>query len=317
MPVDLTTLRLLYLRRVVVTLANTLGLDAAMAFARWLARGVYDLNTPTRQRVEESLDLAFPNELTQAQRSRLACRAFENIAAFWVEVFFTHRRLRERSYRRFVEFENDETVEAIAASRRGALLVTAYFGNLAVTAYALAQRIRPLYVVIDEAQHPVLKPWQQELYRQPNVELIPRERARGRLADLLSSGRKVCLVGEHGRARGRGIEVPYLGRSLRCYPTVGLLARWCEVPVYVASARRLESPFRFSLSVALAADPLRLPQAEDATEVITRRYMAGLEGLIRAHPEQYMWTRQWDPQEADRPAQPAGSEGADPASGCE
>jgi len=293
MPLDLLSLRLIYIRRVVVTLAHILGWGGAMAFARWLARGVFDLNTPARRRAVDHLSRAYQDKLTSEQRDVLARDVFEHIAAFWVEAFFARRKLRVGSWRRFVAFDDDAVVQSLAGSPRGALLVTAYFGNLAVGAYALGQVCRPLYVVIDEAEHPVLKSWQDELYRQPNLEFLPRRRARAQTADLLSAGRKVLIVGEHPRRRGRAIEVDYLGQPWPCYPTVGVLARGCDVPVHVVAARRLSGEFRFAVSVELAADPANLPPNEDPTEAITRRYMGGLEAAIRRWPEQYFWTRGW------------------------
>ncbi len=299
MSLDPTTLRLMYVRRVVVTLANALGLDGAMTFSRWLARGVFDLNTPARRRAERNLVRAYGDALTPEERGRLTRSVFEQIAAFWVEAFFAHRRLRVSSWQQFVAFEDPARVRSMASSPRGALLVTGYFGNLAVAAYALGQVARPLHVVIDEVQHPVLKAWQDELYRQPNVELLARARAKSRLADLLSDGAKVLMVGEHVRPRGRGVTVEYLGRPCRCYPTVGMLARWCDVPVYVVTARRGQRPFRFILSCELTADPRRLPSEQDAVEAITRQYMRCLETVIRRWPTQYLWTRIWDRAEAE------------------
>ncbi len=295
MPLDRHSLRLIYVRRVIVPLANTLGFRAAMGLARYLARGVFDMNTPGRLRAEQNLQRAYGDTLKPEQRLELARRAFESIAAFWVEAFFVHRKLRVSSWRHCVELEDEPLVRAMADSTRGALVVTGYLGNFAVGAYALAQLCRPLHVVIDEVQHPVLKSWQDELYRQPNLELLASHRARGRLADLLSDGAKVFIVGEHVRARGRTVGVEFLGQPYRCYPTVGLLARWCDVPVYTVSARRLPGPFRFALSAELAADPRDLGSDQDPTEAITQRYMRQLEAQVRRWPGQYLWTRPWEP----------------------
>ncbi len=293
MPLDLLSLRLIYIRRIVVTLAHTLGWARAMAFARWLARGVFDLNTPARRRAADNLSQAYGDELTPEQRDRLARDVFEHIAAFWVEAFFARRKLRISSWRRFVSFDDEPAVRSLAESPRGALLVTAYLGNLAVGAYALGQVCRPLYVVIDEAEHPVLRSWQDELYRQPNLEFLPRQRAGAQTADLLSAGQKVLIVGEHPRRHGRAIELDYLGQSWPCYPTVGVLARWCNVPVHTVAARRLPGEFRFAVSVGPAVDPVDLADGEDPAEAITQRYMAGLEAAIRRWPDQYLWTHGW------------------------
>jgi len=292
---DRVTFQLIYVRRVIVTLVNTIGPERAMGAARWLAQGAFDLETPARKRAELNLSRAYGNALSSRERSELIRRVFENIAAFWVEVFLSRRKLRCSSWRRFVEFDDEPFLRSIAQSPRGAILVTAYFGNFAVGAYALGQIFRPLYVVIDELRHPVLKSWQDELCRQPNIRLLPRHRTRGRLADLLRAGQKVLLIGEHVRLRGRAVEVNYLGRPCRCYPTVGVLARWCDVPVVAVAARREAGVFRFCVSSVMVADPRGLDPQPNPVDTITARYIHGLEAIIRRWPEQYLWTRDWEP----------------------
>jgi lauroyl/myristoyl acyltransferase len=294
-PWDRATLRLIYLRHVVVTLVNVLGPQRSLALARWLARGVFDLAPPARQRADSSIAQAYGNELTAEERSRLIRRMFENFACFWVEAFVARRKLRPSSWRKVVQFDDEPFLRGIAESPRGALFVTAYFGNFAIGAYAVGHLCRPLYVVIDELEHPVLKSWQQELYRQPNIELLSRQRAKRSLADLLSAGKKVLLVGEHLRPRGKAIEVHYLGSRRRYYPTIGLLAKACDVPVVVIGARRQEGAFRFSVSSRLVVDPRDLrPDGEgDLTRIITLRCMQTVEAMIRQWPEQYLWTRIW------------------------
>lgn len=294
---DAPTLRLLYVRHIVVTLSRALGFRRSLDMARWLARGVFDLSTPARRRAAEHIEQAFGQTLTESQRDSLVRTVFENIAAFWVETFWVERLLRKSSWRHAITFDDLALVEAVARSERGALWVSAYFGNVAVTAYGLAQVCKPLYVLIDEARHPVLRSWQAELYRQPNVVPLAKQRTRGRVADLLAAGAKVFIVGEHVRASGRSVEADFLGVRWRCYPTVGLLARWCDVPVYTAMGRREPGRFCFRIATERVGDPRELSGSADPTDQLVRATMAGLERQIRRHPEQYLWTRirdEWD-----------------------
>ncbi len=307
---DYQSLRLLWVRHVVVTLARTLGFRPCLATARWLARGVFELNTPARRRATDHLIQAFGDTLTDRQRDRLVRDVFENIAAFWVETCWVPRCLRPSSWRRAVRFDDPSMVESVARSDRGALWVSAYFGNMAVTAYALAQVCRPLYVLIDEARHPVLRSWQAELYSQPNIVPLAKQRTRGRVADLLASGAKVFIVGEHVRSGGRAVETRFLGAPWRCYPTVGLLARWCDVPVVVAMGRRQPGRFRFHIATERVAEPRDLGDAPDATDQIVRATMAALEREILSRPEQYLWTRIRDERDLTASTSEANGEGA-------
>lgn len=314
MPIDRTTLRLIYLRRVVVTLANILGPRTSTAYARWLARGVFDLNPQAKIDAMNNIRAAYGDRVCPAQIEALTRSTFENIATFWVEIFSLSRKLRPSSWRHYVEVEDESFFRSVAESQRGALFVTAYLGNFAIAAYAVAQMLRPLYVVIDEAQHPVLRSWQDELYHQPNIKLLSRRQAQVGLADLLRNGQKALLVGEHVRSRGRAIEIPYLGGVCRCYPTVGLLARWCDVPVLMVSARRTNDVFRLVVSGKRIVDPREVEHEDDPTAEITRRYMSALESIIRQWPEQYLWTRILVPDDKGAKRRPPGeSSGPSPS----
>jgi len=290
---DATTLRLTYMRRVVVPLVKMVGPRCALAAARWLARQYGQLDTPLRRLTQENLAKALGDREAPEQIGWLATRVLENYSSFWVEVFFLHRKLRAGSWRSFVQVDEGAFKGALAPSSRGAMIVTAYTGSFAVAACTIGLICRPLHVVIDQARHPAFKSWQRELYGHPQLRLLSREEASRKLADLLAAGQKVFIVGEHYRPHGRAIEVEYLGRTFRCYPTIGSLARWCDVPVVVVACRRIEGDFRFVLSVSDVIDPRELRDDRDATETITRRYMKALETVIRQWPEQYFWTRSW------------------------
>lgn len=293
MTIDPTTMRMLYVRHVVTTATGALGPAISMAFARWLARGVFDLNSPVRQRAERNVDLAMGPELSRERREEIVRSMYEHLAAFWVEALLARRKLRPSSWRHRVTVENESRLRAAAEDPRGVLFTTAYFGSPALLAYALGQICRPIHVVIDEVEHPILRSWQSELYRQPNIEPIPVRLALRRLPTVLAGGGKVLILGEHGRRRGRAIEVPYLGRVCRCFPTVAVLARWCDVPVWWAVGRRMDWDQRFMVQAGAVADPRTVPDTTEAEATITERYMAALERVVLRWPEQYFWSRVW------------------------
>lgn len=304
-------LRLRYLRRVVGTAFAAAGIDRATAWASWIARNLFDLNPPARKRIEANLLAAYGHTLSAAGRERLARAVFDNIARFWVEALFARRLLKPGSWQRFIRVAEPETWQHLAADPRPAILVTGYFGNVAVGAYALGQILHPIHVLIDRFEVPVLREWQDELYRQRHVRPISRQDAVRELPRILDAGGKVMILGDHARPTGPAIEVPFLGGIRRCYPTIGLLAARHNARAVVFSARRLPGPpFRFELRYhdMIAPDTEKVaclggrascppggrdarPPTADPVHEITERYMAALEKIIRESPDQYDWTR--------------------------
>jgi lauroyl/myristoyl acyltransferase len=312
-------LRLVYLRRIVGTAFGAAGIERATHWGSWIARNLFDLNPPARKRVEASLLAAYGHTLSAARQEQLARAVFDSIARFWVEALFARRLLRPDSWTRFVRVADRETWQRLAGDRRPAILVTGYFGNVAVGAYVLGRIFRPVHVLIDRVELPVLRPWQDALYADRNVRLIAREEAVRELPRILDAGGKVMILGEHARRTGRAFEVPFLGRVRRCYPTIGILAARHNARVVIFSTRRLSPPapaFRFEVRCHEVIDPggpvgaladeaapsegrtsrpsgVRDPRppVADPARAVVERCVGALERLIRESPEQYDWSR--------------------------
>lgn len=318
-PPPFAALRLLYLRRIVGTAFGAAGIERATHWGSWIARNLFDLNPPARKRVEASLLAAYGHTLSAARQEQLARAVFDGLARFWVEAIFARRLLKPGSWPRFVRVAEAGRWRQLATGPRPAILVTPYFGNVAVGAYVLGRIFRPVHVLIDRIELPVLRSWQDALYADPSVRLIAREKAVRELPRVLDAGGKVMILGDHTRRTGRAVEVPFLGRVRRCYPTIGILAARHNARVVVFSTRRLSPPgpaFRFEVRCHEVIDPAgpvgalaeaaassggptsRPPGGRDArlrvadpARAVIERCMAALERLIRESPEQYDWSR--------------------------
>ncbi|MFQ5501982.1 MAG: lysophospholipid acyltransferase family protein [Phycisphaerae bacterium] len=293
---NLESVRHLYLRRIVAPVLRGLGVRLSTGFARRLSRGVFEMNGAGRRRAESRLRAALPNATDDEIRA-IAAASYEHIARFWIEALFIPRRLGDvanRSRVRCADYDDRNTVRtadptdlhALASSGRGCLLAAAYHGNLAAGACLLGDIFRPIYVVVDFLAQPVLASWQRELYAQPHVRPIERSAVAVRMPRILSEGGAVLMVAEHERAHGRAVETRFLGRPLRCYPTLGRLARWYNVPIGVVTCRREETPFSFRLDLHDVVEARTL----DDDETIVRQVMAVLESAIMQSPEQYLWS---------------------------
>jgi lauroyl/myristoyl acyltransferase len=304
---DLETIRHIYLRRIVATALRAAGIRATRALTTRLARRLFELNTPGRQRAESRLRDALGPHVDPSAVRTVAAAAYEHTARFWTEALFIPRLLRDSSWRRFVTVPDEAAWRHLAADRRGCILTTAYFGNPAAGIWTLGQIFRPVYVVVDFLAQPELRAWQRELYEHRWVRPIDRPHA-AQVPDILRRGGTVAMIFEHERPRGRAVPVSFLGRTLRAYPTLGRLARWHDVPVGVFTCRRMDDPdFTFVLDLHETIDRAKMPPAAHAPtasssgrnfgagesppidEAIVRRIAVVLERAVMAHPQQYYW----------------------------
>jgi lauroyl/myristoyl acyltransferase len=279
--------RYLYLRRVVGTLFSVLGVDLADSLARRLARRVHDLNTPARRLAETRLALAASDPRSTIRNPQsTAASVYEHTARFWVEAIFVRRLLRDSSWRRFVTVEGEQGLQALARSPRGCLFATGCLGNPAVAALALARFFHPLHVVVDTFTQPQLRAWQTDLYADPRLRIVDRPDAARRVPDVLGHGGAVLMLADHERRLGRAVPVAFLGRTLNCYPTLGRLAKWFDVPIAVVSCLRSPRAFRFRLTL----QSLIAPTAGTEPDALVRLAMTSFERAVLAHPEQYLWS---------------------------
>lgn len=276
-----------YLRSVVAPVFRGMGLRAGTAIAGRLAHGLCQMDTPSRRRAEARLRAALADGGEDHDVDTLLDAMYQHQARFWTEVLFIPRRLRDKSWRRHVHVENEPGLRALAQSKRGCVLATAYFGNIAAAACALGHIFRPVHVLVDWLAQPALASWQRSLYAQPQVRPVDAREAGHVLPRVLSGGGAVFMVCEHERQRARGIPTRFLGRDLNCAPTLGRLSHWFDVPIGVLTCRRDQRLFSFNLALHEIVE--HDPNLTD-DGLVVRQVMAALDDAVMQNPEQYLWS---------------------------
>lgn len=276
-------LRYVYLRRVIAPILRALGPRVSERMARRLARGVAELGTPARQVAQRRIAACIEATDGDERPGRIALAMYDHVARFWIEALFI-RRLTEAKWRRYVTIEGEAELELLAQSRRPCVLATAYFGNPAVAAAVLGHIFRPIHVVADYLAQPQLRAWQRELYGLSQVRVIQRHEAGAMIPRVLENGGAVFLICEQERVRGPAVETEFLGRTLRCYPTLERLAQWYGATVVPVTCHRNDAPFSFTIQAEDAI--VYSPDAGD----VTRQTLSALECTVRRRPEQYLWS---------------------------
>jgi len=289
---NLESLRFLYLRHMVVPLFGALGFEQARALSTRLARRIHDLGLPGRRRAEVRALRALRGRRDRVEA--MVAEMFRHQGRFWAEALFARRFLGSGCCERFVHIDGAPGLRDLAAAGRGCIVTTAYFGNPAVCAMALGSLFRPIHVIVDLFAQPVLRGWQRELYSNRWLRPIERRDAARAVPGILENGGTVMIMAEHERRRGPSVAVDFLGRRLRCYPTLGRLARWFDVPIAVVACRRTSRPFSFTLSLEEvvrhpgSGRPTPMRSADDAAVVC--QVMAVLERAVLRDPAQYLWS---------------------------
>lgn len=235
-----------------------------------------------RRVVATNLALCFP-DMPPAERDRLLRRnfralglgVFEFLRAWW------GRLPDDREW----DLEGMEHLDAVRASGRGAILVSAHFTTLEICMRLLCQRI-PLAGMYRPHEEPAME-WAVKRGRLRHaVAMFSREELRPALRHLKQGG-LLWFAPDQETRRGDSVFVPFFGQPAWSLTSTHQLARLSGAAVLPLFHERLEDGrYRVRILPALADFP-----TTDAT-ADTARVMAALESLIRQCPEQYLWLHQ-------------------------
>jgi KDO2-lipid IV(A) lauroyltransferase len=240
----------------------------------------------------QNLTLAFGRERTAEELTRLCHRSFQHLGMMLVEacafLFAPPAVLLSR-----VKVEGMELLKYALAQRRGALLLTAHFGNWELLAASHVLTGLPLSVVVRPLDHPVLDRVASRLRARSRAELIDKRRA---LSGVLSALRRQRMVGvllDQNTSRREGVFVQFFGVPASTSKGLALLALKTGAPVVpVFIHREPDGRHRVIVDPAVPLSPTgnRERDVVEATAAFTRI----IEAKVRQWPEQWFWVhRRW------------------------
>jgi KDO2-lipid IV(A) lauroyltransferase len=245
-----------------------------------------------REVASQNLALAFGRERPSEDLRRLARRCFQHLGMTAVEacVFFFRPPTVLLSR---VEMEGVNSLKEAMALGRGALLLTAHFGNWELLAASHLLTGYPLSVVARPLDHPLFDRLVARLRARSGAELIEKRRALPSVLAALKRGRMVGILLDQNSSRREGIFVPFFEVPASTSKSLALLALKTGAPVVPVFIHREADGrhrvlFHPVLPVASTGDRERDLFA--ATAAFTRV----IEETVRKWPEQWFWVhRRW------------------------
>ena len=278
-------------RRLLAVFFAAAGPRVAYAVTDLLARLLYRLLPPIRERGEAQCRAALGNRLTSDQVAHVAERSFMHRAWNLTDLMLADRLLHSRTYRRFGgQIPEPHLTNMLQAQRRGqpTILLTAYYGPFDLLPVFLGFNGIRAGVVYRTHLNTQFDAYRRRIREQSGCELIPVERAVERLPQILEAGGTVAIVADH-HAERRGLPVTFLGLPTMAVRSVGLLAWRFDADVAVAGIRRVGGAFRFEIEVTDTMKARDWAGNPDPVRYITERYLRALETLVLRDPSQYVW----------------------------
>ncbi len=166
--------------------------------------------------------------------------------------------------------------------------VTAHLGSWEIAAVTMAYLAGNAHSVARVFKNPLLERWILKNRSMSGLHVHPRRGGIKPLAAALREGGVgLQVVDQHQRLRG--VIAPFFGRLASCERAAASLALRSGYPMVVGGAVRVGKGFRFRMVHAPVFVPRDTGDRDADLLATVVAINERMEGLIRAHPEQYLW----------------------------
>jgi KDO2-lipid IV(A) lauroyltransferase len=278
---------------VVLKLARLLPTGTALNIGGWLTRNLGPLLREHRV-AKANLAAAFP-DMSEPQRKEILTGAWDNLGRTGVEYVFLDRIFDfdpQAPGSGHFEVDGVDRFLAIRDSGEPAILFSAHLANWEILAVCAAAFDLDMTALFRPPNNAFVAERLDRVRRETMGNLVPSMTGAAiALSSALERGGRVGLLVDKYYHRGPALN--FFGRKTRANPTLGMLARRFDCPVYGARTIRL-SGGRFRLELH---GPYDLPRDESGEIDIdgTMQMVTGIvEGWVREHPDQWLWMhRRW------------------------
>ncbi len=263
-----------------LALAARLPWSLQRALGRVLGGVLRVLLRSRRQVAARNLALCFPEldedareALLRAHFAALGMSVFEFGRAWWGSV---------APMRRGLVVEGLEHMAAARAGGRGVIVVSGHFTTLEICGRLMCDHV-PLAGMYRPHATGAME-WAGRRGRaRYAAAMFPKQDVRGAVRHLKKGG-LLWYAPDQDPSRGDAVFVPFFGQPAHSLTSTHSLARLSGAAVVLFEHRRRpDGGYTLRLSPALADFPSQDPTAD------TARVIAGIEDMVRAAPEQYLW----------------------------
>ncbi len=188
-----------------------------------------------------------------------------------------------------------EVVDQALQRGKGALILTAHFGNWDLLGMLAAKHNYPLTIISKDLKNKTINDMWMVLRERFGVNIIPAHNSARASLRVLRRNELLGFILDQNRPRDAGIFVDFFGRPACTSPGLAILSAQAQAPVVPGFIYRTpEGDHTIQVLPAIDPPPDRDPET---IRKATQEYTKIIEDQIRQHPEQWIWLhRRWKTQ---------------------
>ena len=215
---------------------------------------------------------------------RVVRDCYRQFARTFVELFWS-ARLTPELLTSQCRFRFDDEAATFAAVEQGGIFITPHYGNFEWLAMAWRQRTRPLVIIAQDSNNPLVTPLITADRAHSGNEIVPQQGALLRLLRAVKSGKQVALLPDlttPPKAGGVVVRMFGLKASLTTLPAA--LAQRTGCPIIPA----ISIPQKDGTYLLHFAAPIR-PAPDDDPAFVAQRCWDAFEPILRENPSPWLW----------------------------
>ncbi len=280
-------------------LARRLPLNAALWLGDRVGDFVFSVLRTRQQVVLQNLHASFP-EWPHSLIVRTARQNYRQFGRLAVE-YLRLPGLPPEQIENYVEIVNRAMLDTTLAEGRGAVFVSAHFGNWEYMGAALAMAGLPMWYLYQEQANPLVSALITRHRKHMHMRTIPRGVAVRRVLRALRAGECVAFLADQDAGR-EGIFLDFLGRPASFARGPAVFALKTGAPVIFAAAVRSHGGRHRAFFERLDVTMEGGVTEENIRKIVTA-YARRMETFIRRHPDHWFWMhRRWKTQPLDHAA---------------
>ena len=236
-----------------------------------------------RKRVVISqLRLSFP-DLSSKEINNLAKNIYSELAVTVAEVFIFDQKYFEGK----IQLENfDELTKALSLGK-GAIIVSAHFGNWEIGAKLIAAKHGEVYGIVKKQRNKMFNAYLDKQRQDFGIVTIEMKHALKKIIKALNQNKVVAILVDQ-YATHQGVEMDFLGNKTKVYTSVAQIALKYDAPIIPAfDIRDKEGKHKYIFCPIIEVN-------DSSALQLTATINSILEDFIRENPQLWFWVhRRW------------------------
>ncbi len=268
----------------------------SFAAAGAMGNSAYYLFPLRRQVARENFSHVLGRPPEDPEVGRVARKSFQNYARYLRDVML-YPYITSAELERRVVFHAKDVVVGALAHGKGAILVSAHFGNMDVPSAVIAKHYRPITLVGETLRPPQLMDLLTRMREARNVHLFPYDRAPRKILEALKRNEMTGFLLDFGITHHLDIatvDVRFFGTTTAFPAGPAQLALLTGAPILVGHAHVMDDGTIHVYGTAPIM-PHKTGNRQEDTRMIMQEIADRFESFIRQHPEQwYMFRPMWN-----------------------